>query len=116
MKISKDKEYKTADGQEVRIYATDGNASYPVHGARRCKLGWVVESWTANGICSGNDRSSGIDLVEISKWDDFNIDDRVVVWDDQNRKYNRYFAGVDEDGKATAFVSGTRETHRSNQR
>ena len=31
--ISKDKQYKTRDGREVRVYATDGAGEFPIHGA-----------------------------------------------------------------------------------
>ena len=32
--IDKNKQYRTRDGREVRIYATDGYGHYPVHDAR----------------------------------------------------------------------------------
>jgi hypothetical protein len=31
--ISMDKQYRTRDGREVRIYAVDGGGKYPIHGA-----------------------------------------------------------------------------------
>jgi hypothetical protein len=41
MKISMDKEYKTVGGNDVRLYAVDGDDSYPIHGAVHLKrLDW----------------------------------------------------------------------------
>lgn len=49
MTISMDKEYMTRDGREVRIYAVDGRAKYPVHGAVKCNDGWADKTWVASG-------------------------------------------------------------------
>jgi len=48
--ISKDKTYRTRDGREVRIYATDGHGTYPIHGASNdSKYGWVPHAWLPDG-------------------------------------------------------------------
>jgi len=48
--ISKDKTYRTRDGREVRIYATDGHGTYPIHGASNdSKYGWVPHAWLSDG-------------------------------------------------------------------
>jgi hypothetical protein len=48
--ISKDKQYRTRDGREVRIYATDGHGTYPIHGASNdSKYGWVPHAWLPDG-------------------------------------------------------------------
>ena len=47
--ISKDKQYRTRDGREVRIYATDGGGDYPVHGAMLGHDGWQHFMWRVNG-------------------------------------------------------------------
>jgi hypothetical protein len=47
--ISKDKQYRTRDGREVRIYATDGGGDYPVHGAILGHDGWQHFMWRATG-------------------------------------------------------------------
>ena len=39
------KQYRTRDGREVRIYATDASGSYPVHGAVKDGDIWVEYSW-----------------------------------------------------------------------
>jgi len=47
--IDKDKQYKTRDGREVRIYATDGAGPHPVHGAIREFNGWYNCNWSQYG-------------------------------------------------------------------
>jgi hypothetical protein len=49
--ISKDKTYRTRDGREVRIYATDaGSDKNIIHGASNDgKYGWVPHAWLPNG-------------------------------------------------------------------
>jgi hypothetical protein len=47
--ISKDKQYRTRDGREVRIYATDGGGEYPVHGSVKTNDGWRPRTWVSNG-------------------------------------------------------------------
>jgi len=49
--IDINKKYRTAWGQEVRIYAVDGGGYWPVHGAMKNGRDniWVVTSWDVNG-------------------------------------------------------------------
>jgi hypothetical protein len=59
--IDKSKTYKTRDGREVRIYATDGVLPYPIHGAIKTKEGWVRASWTPDG----DEGLRSDDLIEV---------------------------------------------------
>ena len=68
--ISKDKQYRTRDGRMVRIYATDGNSIWAVHGAILTEDGWWSMCWAEDGkfICGGvydGSPSSASDLVEV---------------------------------------------------
>jgi len=68
--ISKDKTYRTRDGREVRIYATDGNGIWAVHGAILTEDGWWSMCWAEDGkfICGGvydGSPSSASDLIEV---------------------------------------------------
>jgi len=48
--IDKNKVYKTRDGREVRIYATDGGGYWPIHGAIQLSCsGWMPASWDNDG-------------------------------------------------------------------
>ena len=58
------KQYRTRDGREVRIYATDGAGIRPVHGAIKTDEGWVREDWSSDGGFGGNMRFSD-DLIEV---------------------------------------------------
>lgn len=64
--ISKDKEYRTRDGHEVRIYATGCGGKYPVHGAFLDeKEGWEAQTWTDDGRFMTDIPCPTLDLVEI---------------------------------------------------
>jgi hypothetical protein len=71
--ISINKTYRTRDGREVRIYATDGAECLPVHGAIKWVTGkgwepdiagWRPCSWTKNGKAVDGEEFS-CDLIEV---------------------------------------------------
>ena len=62
--IDKNKQYHTRQGQEVRIYAVDGDEDMPIHGAILTKHGWKVNSWASDGKWCPN-MSDGVDLIEL---------------------------------------------------
>ena len=88
--IDKNKQYKTRDGREVRIYATDGATIYPVQGAVRCGDGWYARSWTKDGWSGSDGILRDTDLIEVKP--------RIV----QERWANVYPAGI-------VCMYGTRE-------
>lgn len=47
--IDKNKTYRTRDGREVRIYATDCGGLRPIHGAIHEGGNWVAYTWLYNG-------------------------------------------------------------------
>jgi len=61
--ISMDKTYRTRDGREVRIYATDGGGMHPVHGSIKMNYGWRSCTWLFDGRITCAD-SCG-DLIEV---------------------------------------------------
>lgn len=67
MKIEMGKQYKTRDGREVRIYATDcGTGVQQVHGAvKRENGGWYPASWSISGVFRNGSNPNPIDLVEV---------------------------------------------------
>jgi hypothetical protein len=63
--IEMGKQYRTRDGREVRIYATDGNSEYQVHGATNEKGVWHVREWTSKGWWRVGIGDDGLDLIEV---------------------------------------------------
>jgi hypothetical protein len=61
--ISKDKTYRTRDGREVRIYATDVNPFKTIHGASKSNDGlWFPHEW----LCDGSHPNyPDTDLIEV---------------------------------------------------
>ena len=61
--IDKNRIYKTRDGREVRIYATDGNACGQIHGAIKTRSeGWLFHHWKSDGT---HWHCSDLDLIEV---------------------------------------------------
>jgi len=66
--IDINKKYRTRDGREVRIYATDGGLeNCMVHGAMKNKMGyWQIASWyTKHGAFYDNPDQHPHDLIEV---------------------------------------------------
>jgi hypothetical protein len=77
--ISKDKQYKTKGGQEVRIYSTEAGGLFPVHGSVKVNGGkeWIHKIWTNQGSAS----SSSSNIESSKMWGDLiEIVPKVKVW------------------------------------
>jgi len=104
MKISKDKKYKIRIGGDVKIYEILGGyifGAYNVDGSKE----WSAARWESNGNYQ-LDKESCLDLIEVSPYADFNIDDKVLVWDNGLYKYKCHFAGVGKNGKPLTWDDG----------
>jgi len=65
MIIDKNKTYRTRDGREVRIYATDCGGHYPIHGATKEQDNrWAPRTWAENGLFDIDITSHSLDLIE----------------------------------------------------
>ena len=63
--IDINKKYRTRDGREVRIYATDGEHGELVHGAAKHKEnGWQSWIWFADGNFLDGEENR-LDLIEV---------------------------------------------------
>jgi len=78
--ISKDKTYRTKNGKEVRIYATDGQGEQPIHGAVLEPNGWEPISWDANGFYFSSRNTSSFDLIEVKP--KFRVERWVNIYSD----------------------------------
>lgn len=89
--IDKNKQYKTRDGREVRIYATDCGGIYPVHGAIIKDGLWVIHSWPLDGM-DAIDSISNADLIEVKprmkfeRWALVERDGSYSLWVDKPSK------------------------------
>ena len=63
--IDKSKTYRTRDGREVRIYATDGQKLCPIHGALKDNDEWNSYSWRSNGKVLSINQEHAADLIEV---------------------------------------------------
>ena len=99
-----DKKYKTKDGEPVRILCVDKPGEYPVVGLIGSSI--HVEVWTLQGQYY-EDKPYRHDLVEVSEWDDFKIDEPVMVRDSEKENWKKaHFAGVSCRGYAKTWQDG----------
>ena len=63
--IDINKKYRTRDGREVRIYATDGTDDQSIHGAVKDGNGWTIAAWYSDGVHARSNRNGPRDLVEV---------------------------------------------------
>jgi hypothetical protein len=103
MKITMGKKY-TSNGRPVIIRYVDGkNTRYPV--LAEFEDG-AVEFFSASGACSDLTPSE-YDLVEVSPYADWKIDQKIMVSEDGEDWRKRHFAGVDEEGCPLAWVTSS---------
>jgi hypothetical protein len=82
--ISKDKQYRTRDGREVRIYATDGFGDATIHGAVKRQDDWDCICWTKDGACIFNPSWNLIEVkprIQRTVW--------LNVYPDKNGDYSQ---------------------------
>lgn len=64
--IDINKKYRTRDGREVRIYATDGGSPCSVIGVVRSTVGWEMFQWFSDGSSTLTDERP-LDLIEVKE-------------------------------------------------
>lgn len=107
--IEMHKKYKTRDGRPVRILCVDReDCDYPVvalvTNEKHCEIAVVYSCY---GSFTGTHNNHVLDLIEVQPWDDFKIDDQVLVKEYEEGKWKkRYFAGVSDRGLPLAFKDG----------
>ena len=88
MKIEINKAYRTRSGLPVRILCIDADGVYPVIAQIN---GEEIGTYTSAGTYLNHTFK---DLIEVTPYDDFKIDDKVMVSQDGVQWFKRYFAGV----------------------
>lgn len=103
--IEMNKKYKTKTGLSVRILCTDlQDKNYPIIAAIMQDNEEIVVSFTETGKFIEN-KEYGLDLIEVTPYDDFKVDDLCVVWDESCHPVFRYF-GMEVSGMAYCFEDG----------
>lgn len=80
--ISLDKQYRTRDGKEAKIYSVNNGGDYPVHGAVKFGDQWYQECWTKDGYSDVVCAEDVGDLIEVKK--SYMKKVRLDLWKDGN--------------------------------
>ena len=103
--IEMNKKYKTRSGLPVRILATDIESDFPVCAALKSnKNEETLLRYTNNGRYFDPYKHE-YDLIEVTPYEDFKVDDLCVVWDVTESKEFRYFSHA-KGNLAWCFNSG----------
>lgn len=106
MKIDMNKKYRTRSGLPVRVLCVDRkDEDLPVIVLVLENGEEYLAACTAEGEYLVSKEECSFDLVEVSEWDDFKQDDKVLVSEDGKTWYKRYFNKV-IDGVPYAFDGG----------
>lgn len=90
--ITLDKKYKTRCGYPVRVLCVDRNdPTYPVVVLVGYPGGDLVDCYCKTGVLNEGEVHD-LDLIEVSPYEDFKKDDKVMVSSDGQQWYKRYFA------------------------
>lgn len=92
--IDINKHYKTRNGRPVRILCTDRKTvTFTVVGLIYMDNTEIPSAWTAEGNHWVPEELNGNDLIEVSPYDDFKVDDVCVVsFSKDGAKVFRYFS------------------------
>jgi hypothetical protein len=104
--ITKDKKYALRSGADVVILEVIKGY---VFGRHKSGNNWDSIRWDDNGAFHSNKEESCLDLIEVSPYADWKIDDKILVWEDTfaDDKAKRYFAGLNKDGSPLVYNNGT---------
>lgn len=104
MKVSVGKKYRTEGGEPMRVLCIDsGDPNYPVICVDSTGS---AKEYTADGRYYAEREDEFKDLVEISPYETWNIDDKIFVSDTDQCWHPRHFAGISAEGKPLAWLDG----------
>jgi len=99
------KKYKYRNGEPARVLCTDRPSDGSLHVISIEEDGDII-CHTLEGYFYSDKTASNYDLIEVSPYEDFKIDDKVIVWDIKGMHFRRHFAGVDKEGRPLTWVGG----------
>lgn len=102
MKIELGKKYRTMDGRSVDLLAIRPELHQRIIGI----VDNAIEQWHEDGFYF-DDEESCYDLIEVTPYADFKVDDKVLVSNfNVNKWYRRHFKNVVDSHKVECFVDG----------
>lgn len=106
--IDMNKKYRTRSGLPARVLCVDRIDEFPIVYIVLYEEREIVRTATITGKYTPTGVESSWDLIEITPYEDFKIDEPVMVRDFDTGPWNRrHFAGVDEQGRAKTWDAGS---------
>jgi hypothetical protein len=107
--IDKSKTYRTRDGREVRIYATDGGSYQPIMGAtsytsKEGKTWWESARWADDGSYDPYGRETNSDLIEVRPRHKRTVWVNVYGPESQTSHHSREQADEERDPECLACI------------
>ena len=91
----------------LTTFAGRSSATYPVIVLVLENTHEYFRTYTKYGKHNIHEENHYLDLIEINEYDDFEIDEPVMVRNSTNTGWNRrYFAGIDENNEPTTYRNG----------
>jgi len=111
MKIEKGKKYRLRDCPESEVVILDTELDPPYTVAAKLKRAphreWEIMTFSSTGeFDTMKEYGNGNDLIEVSPYADFKVDEPVMVSDGDLPYRRRYFAGIGPDGIPRAWDAG----------
>jgi len=102
------KKYRLADGRKVRVVCTDRrDNNFPLVVLVGNKDKEMVVTCTADGFYRISKVDHPLNLIEVTEWDDFKVDEPVMVRSNESADWlKRYFAGISSEGLPMAWNEG----------
>ncbi len=105
-KITLDKKYRTRCGYPVRVLCVDMKSDWPVV----CIIKYPDGTENTNSVTIyGKDwdgEESDFDLIEVSPWEDFKKDDKVMVKGFEGGLWSKRHFAYEKDGRAYVYQEG----------
>ena len=104
MIVQMGKKYKTKGGEPMRVLCVDsGDSDYPVICVDSTGS---AKEYTADGRYYSEREDEFRDLVEVSPYEDWPIDAKIIAKDDDGNEHPRHFAGISSCGQPLAWNDG----------
>ena len=104
--IEMGKKYRTRDGRPARVLCVDAKGTQPVIALVSNGNGESIVRTSLAGEFYAGDDVHELNLIEVGPYDDFEIDEPVMVRNNAAEWERRHFAGISDKGSPMTWNHG----------